>query len=124
MTWKSLRTRSSLLAAVLVFQTATAWAADPGAARAQLQRGYELKQAGRCTDAIPYFVESIRLDRQPKALIHLADCEREVGKYIAAEEHLVAARDLGRELGLTAFLNLAEARLADLEKHLPRLTLR
>ncbi|HET9931026.1 MAG TPA: hypothetical protein VFQ35_10075 [Polyangiaceae bacterium] len=90
----------------------------------QLQRGYELKQSGRCADAIPYFVESLRLDRQPKALIHLADCERQIGKYVSAEEHLVAARDLGRELSLDGFVKLAESRLAELESHLPKLTLR
>ncbi|MGC4087192.1 MAG: hypothetical protein QM756_04670 [Polyangiaceae bacterium] len=99
-------------------------AADPGAARAQLQRGYALKQSGQCAEAIPYFVESIRLDRQPKALIHLADCERATGKYVLAEEHFVAARDLGRELSLGGFVKLAEERLSELEPHLPRLTLR
>lgn len=111
-------------ASLLLLHGARVQAADAGAARVQLQQGYVLKQAGNCKDAIRYFVESIRLDRQPKALIHLADCERDTGKYIAAEEHLVAARDVGRELGLSGFVSLAEARLADLETHLPRLTLR
>jgi hypothetical protein len=126
MTSRALRTACSISAStvLLLVQAAVAHAADPGAARVQLQQGYTLKQAGNCKDAIPYFVESIRLDRQPKALIHLADCERDTGKYVAAEQHLVAARDLGREQGASGFVTLAEARLAELEAHLPRLTLR
>jgi hypothetical protein len=111
-------------AAFVLFHDTVSRAADPGAARVQLQQGYTFKQAGKCAEAIPYFVESIRLDRQPKALIHLADCERDTGKYVSAEEHLVAARDLGRELSLTGLSKLAEERLAELEPHLPRLTLR
>ena len=119
------KTQSALASAALVLlYGAVSLASDPGAARAQLQRGYSLKQSGKCAEAIPYFIESIRLDRQPKALIHLADCERETGKYVSAEEHLVAARDLGRELSLSGFVKLAEERLSELESHLPKLTLR
>jgi hypothetical protein len=115
---------ASTSAVLLLLQGQVAQAADPGAARVQLQQGYTLKQAGNCKDAIPYFVESIRLDRQPKALIHLADCERDTGKYVAAEQHLVTARDLGREQGASGLVTLAEARLVELETHLPRLTIR
>lgn len=126
MTSRALRTACCTWASALLvlLHAAVAQAVDPGAARVQLQQGYTLKQAGNCKDAIPYFVESIRLDRQPKALIHLADCERDTGKYVAAEQHLVAARDLGREQGASGFVTLAEERLAELEKHLPRLTVR
>src|SRR5262249_32162358 len=74
-------------------------ALDPGAARAQLREGYTLKGQGKCNEAIPHFLESIRLDRQPKTLLNLADCEEKVGKYIAAQTHIVEARDLARTQG-------------------------
>ena len=55
------KTQSALASAALVLlYGAVSLASDPGAARAQLQRGYSLKQSGKCAEAIPYFIESIR----------------------------------------------------------------
>src|SRR5689334_18285582 len=67
---------------------------DSAAARAQLQSGYALKQQNKCDEAIPHFKESIRLDRQPKSLLNLGDCEEKLGKLSAAQAHFVEARDL------------------------------
>jgi hypothetical protein len=97
---------------------------DPAAARAQLQQGYALKQQGKCEEAVPHFVESVRLDRQPKALMNLADCEEKLGKLAAAQTHFVEARDLARGQGLDQLKSLAEQHLRTLEKRMPKLLVR
>jgi len=103
---------------------ASGQALDPGAARAQLREGYALKGQGKCNEAIPHFLESIRLDRQPKALLNLADCEEKIGKYVAAQTHIVEARDLARTHGDQQFKTLAEQHLSSIEAKMPKLVLK
>jgi hypothetical protein len=89
-----------------------------------MQQGYALKQAGNCKDAIPHFLESIRLDKQAKGLVNLADCEQATGKYVAAQAHFVEARDLARQQSLGPIGKLAEERLQALEQRMPKLTIK
>ncbi len=103
---------------------AAAQALDPGAARAQLRDGYALKGQGKCIEAIAHFVESIRLDRQPKTLLNLADCEEKLGKYVAAQTHIVEARDLARTQGAAQLKTLADQHLQSIETKMPKLVLR
>lgn len=110
-------------AVLLCTQYAFGAGSDPAAARAQLQQGYALKQKGKCEEAIPYFVESVRLDRQPKALLNLADCEEKLHRLAAAQTHLVETRDLARSLGLPPYEKAAQERLAVLEKIIPKLAI-
>jgi hypothetical protein len=79
---------------------AAAQTSEPVAARGYLRQGFALKEQGRCNEAIPYFLESIRLDRQPTALLNLADCEERIGKLGAASMHFIEARDLAHAQGL------------------------
>jgi hypothetical protein len=111
---------SSLI--LFVGTVALADGADPAAARAQLQQGYALKQQGKCDEAIPHFVESAKLDRQPKALVNLADCEEKLGKLASAQAHFVEARDLAK--GLESLRTVAEQHLAALEKRMPKLAVK
>src|SRR6266508_1627496 len=115
-----------LLACPIVFASALGRAdsSDPVAARAQLQQGYALKQQGKCEEALPHFVESVRLDRQPKALMNLADCEEKLGKLAAAQTHFVEARDLARGQGLDQLKSYADQHLQALEKRMPKLLVR
>ena len=106
---------------LLASQRASAQATDPAAARAQLQQGYALKQQGKCDEALPHFVESVRLDRQPKGLVNLADCEEKLGKLAAAQMHFVEVRDLARAQGLEALRSVAEQHLTTLERRMPKL---
>jgi hypothetical protein len=101
-----------------------AWAADPQSALDELKAGYALKQNRKCSEAIPHFVESFRLDPKPKALLNLADCERQTGDLLAAREHATHGRDLAREQSDTELVGVAEEQLAALDKQLPRLTIR
>ena len=97
---------------------------DPAAARAQLQRGYDLKQQGKCTEAIPHFVESLRMDRQIKGFLNLADCEETLGRLAAAQMHFAEARDLAGVQGRDDLKSLAQQRLTALEKRMPKLLIR
>src|SRR5713101_6233535 len=104
---KSLRVINVVTVVVLATSLAQADGSDPAAARGQLQQGYALKQQGKCVEAIPHFAESVRLDRQPKALLNLADCEATVAKLVAAEAHAVEARDMARARGMGDFERFA-----------------
>ena len=96
---------------------------DPVAARAQLRQGYALKQQGKCKEAIPFLQESARLDRQPKTLLNLGDCELALGQLGAAQAHFVEARDLARQQGNDALKTIGDKRLQDVEKKMPKLSI-
>jgi hypothetical protein len=83
-----------------------------------------LKEQGLCNEAIPYFVESTRLDRQPNVLLDLADCEEKVGRLGAASTHFIEARDLSQAQGLEPQRAIAEKRLQAIDKRLPKLIVR
>jgi PEGA domain len=116
-----------LAASLLVATLATSGSAgaqerDPAAARAQLMEGYDLRAQGKFAEAYPHLVESLRLDPQVKTLLNLADCEEHLGKLAEAQRHWVQARDLA--VPGSAEKQGATARLAALDKRMPRLTLR
>jgi hypothetical protein len=108
----------------LASRTAVAEGSDSAAARAQLQQGYALKQQGKCDEAIPHFLESVRLDRQIKALVNLADCEEKLGRLAAAQAHFVDTRDLAKVQGLEPLRDLAEQHLQVIERRMPKLSVR
>jgi hypothetical protein len=111
-------------AGFLVSGRATAETSDPVAARAQLQQGFALKEKGKCSEAIAHFEESLKLDRQPKALLNLADCEEKLGRLAAAQTHFVEARDLARMQGVEPLSALADQHLRTVEKRMPKLVVR
>jgi hypothetical protein len=112
------------LGLLLSAQGALGAESDPAAARAQLVQGYALKKKGQCEEAVPYFKESARLDRQPKALLNLADCEEKLRRLSAAQTHFLETRDVARVLGLTPYEKVALERLAALERNIPKLLIR
>jgi hypothetical protein len=113
-------------AAVGIFSVgqATAQTSDPVAARAQLQQGFSLKEKGKCNEAIAHFEESLKLDRQPKALLNLADCEEKLGRLAAAQTHFVQARDLAHMQGVEPLSALADQHLRTVEKRMPKLAVK
>jgi len=108
---------------LLTSTLARADVSDPAAARAQLQQGYALKQQNKCVDAIPHFAESVRLDRQPKALLNLADCEAKTGKLVSAQAHTVEGRDLARSRGMADFEKFATGQLKEIDERMPKLVI-
>ncbi|HMJ52873.1 MAG TPA: tetratricopeptide repeat protein [Polyangiaceae bacterium] len=119
------RSHAALWGAAIVLAGSVAWAdgGDPVAARAQLRQGYALKQQGKCKEAVPFLQESARLDRQPKTLLNLGDCEQSLGQLAAAQAHFLEARDLARQQGIDALKNIGEKRLQDIEKRMPKLAI-
>lgn len=111
-------------ATIIVLAGPAARADDPGAALEQMKQGYALKQAGKCAEAIAHFVESERLDAQPKTLLNLAACEAQLGDLVAAQKHAVEGRDLARQRSNAELTNLAEEQLAALDKRMPKLIIR
>lgn len=113
---------SLTMGAMLAWQS-TALAGDPAVAREQLKIGYGLAQEGKCEDALPHFVESLRLDPKAITLINLADCEEKVGKLADALAHWADARARASAEGARPIEEEATKRAAALDPRLPRLTI-
>src|SRR3954468_15396355 len=109
------------LSLALIGVSPPARAGDPAAALEQLKKGYDLKTQGKCRNAIPHFVESQRLDPQPKTLLNLSDCEADVGGLVAEKTHATEAPPAARAQTRTEPLGPADERLAALEKRIPTL---
>lgn len=121
--------RAFVPAALALALVATAPAAraqealDTAAAREHLTQGYKLKQQGQLKDALPHFVESLRLDPKLKTAINLADCEEKLGMLVEAQSHWLLARDKASREGDTRVKQEAEQRLAALDTRMPRLNI-
>jgi hypothetical protein len=115
--------RACVIAAAVVFWQFPAAAGDPAIAREQLKVGYTLAQEGKCEEAIPHFVESLRLDPKAITLINLADCEEKVGKFADAMGHWVDARVRAQAESARPIEEEAETRANALDPRLARLTI-
>ncbi len=118
----ALRASALVPGGAILVTSATARAGDPAAAREQVKIGYELAQQGKCEEAIPHFVESIKLDIKAVTLINLAACEEKTGKLADALGHWVEARSRAQAEGNNAILEEAEKKAKALEPRLPKLT--
>ncbi len=118
-----MRLRACVVAAAVVLWQLPAAAGDPAIAREQLKIGYTLAQEGKCDEALPHLLESLRLDPKPITLINLADCEEKVGKLADAMGHWVDARARAQAEGLRPIEEEATTRATALEPRLARLTI-
>ena len=113
---------ASVVASALLFASTSARAGDPAAAREQVKLGYQLAQDGKCDEAIPHFMESLRLDPKAITLINLAACEEKTSKLADALGHWVEARGRAQTEGNTAIQEEAEKKAKALEARIPKLT--
>src|SRR4051812_16187046 len=102
--------------------SSSAHAGDPAAAREQVKLGYQLAQDGKCEEAIPHFVESLKLDVKAVTLINLASCEEKTNHPADALGHWVEARARAQAEGNAGIEEEAEKRAKALEPKLPKLT--
>jgi tetratricopeptide (TPR) repeat protein len=109
-------------ASVVALASAPARAGEPAAAREQVKLGYTLAQEGKCEEAIPHFVESLRLDAKAITLINLASCEEKTARLAEALGHWVEARARAQAENNAAIVEEAEKRAKALEPRLPKLT--
>ena len=98
-------------------------AGDAAAAREQVKLGYTLAQDGKCEEAIPHFVESLKLDAKAITLINLASCEEKTARLSDALGHWVEARARAQAEGNSAIEGEAEKRATALEPRLAKLTI-
>jgi hypothetical protein len=106
---------------VVVLAPASARAGDAAAARELLKEGYALAQQGKCDEAIPHLLESLKLESKAITLINLADCEEKSGRLADALGHWVDARARAVAEGNGPIELEAEKRAKALEPRLPRL---
>jgi tetratricopeptide (TPR) repeat protein len=109
-------------ASVVAFASAPARAGETAAAREQVKLGYTLAQEGKCEEAIPHFVESLRLDAKAVTLINLASCEEKTDRLGEALGHWLEARARAQAENNPAIVEEAEKRAKALEPRLPKLT--
>jgi hypothetical protein len=107
------------LLVALTPEIANAQARDPIAAEALFRRGREAMEAKRYDHALPWFVESQRLDPAAGTLMNVATCEEKLGRVASAWQHWKEAID-ALEPGDDR-IALARSRLEALERKLPRL---
>lgn len=94
------------------------------AARDELKKGYELKIAGHCEEALPHLQASVRLDPQMKAFANLADCEDSLGKLIDASKHWQQVQQLAASASNTRIEEDAGKHLSKLETRIASLVVR
>ena len=114
---------ASVVVSALLLASTSARAGDPAAAREQVKLGYQLAQEGKCEEAIPHFVESLKLDAKAITLINLAACEEKTSKLADALGHWVEARGRAQAEGNAAIQEEAEKKAKALETRIPKLTI-
>jgi serine/threonine-protein kinase len=93
------------------------------AAEALFEEGRALRRAGKCTQAIPKFEQSLALDVGVGTLLRLADCYEQVGRFASAWANFRHAGSLARERRDARRADIAEDRAAALEPKLTRLAI-
>ena len=96
--------------------------ADEDAATTALKRGYELKKAGKCAEAVVFLRESFEKKPSAKAVLNLAECEESSGKFLTARTHYRDGKRLSELEKQPELLALAETRLAAIEPRIPHVT--
>jgi hypothetical protein len=97
-------------------------ATDPVAATELFKQGREAMARGEYVAACQKFTDSAQLDLKVGTLLNLAECEEHLGKVASARHHLQRALDLARAQNDDR-ADLAKARLATIDKRVPRLTI-
>ena len=121
----NVRSRVATVAVVVLSSRfAGAQTLDAGAARDLLKKGYELRQAGKCGEAIPTLAESARLDPTSTAFLNLADCEEQTGKLVDARKHWISARERGQAEGNQTAISAAAPHIQKLDQRIPKIVIK
>jgi hypothetical protein len=119
-----MRRLHALAALVVAGSLAPCGVAYAGSAEAEaaFRDGRKAMQAGDYPTACTRFADSERLEPAPGTLLNLAECETHIGKLVSAHEHFgVAASGFPRG---DVRRTVALSREAELDRRVPRLTLR
>ena len=96
--------------------------ADEDAATSALKRGYELKKAGKCAEAVVFLRESFEKKPTAKAVLNLAECEESSGNFLTARAHDRDGKRLSEVEKRPELFALADTRLAAIEPRIPHVT--
>lgn len=91
-------------------------------ARAQFQRGIELEQAGNWAGALELFRQVGEFKMTPQVRFHIALCEENLGKLVAAMGGYALALADADEVGVS-FKAEVEQRIEDLKARIPKITI-
>lgn len=116
-----LRLRTLLPVFFFVVATAIApraHAEDTNDAAALLQRGVELRRRGNDAEALDAFVRADALAPSPRAKAQRALAEQALGRWVAAEQHLVEASSSTDDAWVKKNRAVLESSLAEIRAHL------
>lgn len=110
---------SAISALLLTLASAPTWAQT--SLNAQISRGVALRRQGRDAAALEVFQSAWRSSRAPRALAQVALAEQALGRWVAAEAHLVEALAAGRDPWVRSRLPILQSALAEIRRHVGRL---
>ncbi len=123
-------TRVLAVAAISVASLASTFA--PGKAHAAgpeddpaleaLRKGYELKKAGKCAEAVVFLKESFEKKPAAKTVLNLAECEESAGKFLLARAHYREGKRLAEAESSSELSQLADARIFAIAPRIPRVS--
>lgn len=87
-----------------------------------LRKGYELKKAGKCAEAVVFLKESFEKKPAAKTLLNLAECEESAGKFLLARTHYREGKRLAETETSTELSQLADARIFAIAPRIPRVS--
>ena len=112
--------RAALVVAALLV-AAPATAGPPRATAVELfDRGRALAASGKCAEAVPFFLDTLKIEPSIGALLNLAECEEKLGRRFEAYDHFRAAASLARDRADDRE-TLARSRAESLAELLPKL---
>jgi hypothetical protein len=110
----------TLLASVIVLFATAAGAAPRASAVELFAHGRALAAEGKCAEAIPFFLDTLKLEPSVGALLNLAECHDKLHDDAQAYARFREAEALAREKGDDRE-TLAKARADELGKRVPRI---
>ncbi len=110
------------IAVTLAPSLARAGGTEEDPALEALRKGYELKKAGKCAEAVVFLRESFEKKPAAKTLLNLAECEESAGKFLLARTHYREGKRLAETETSTELSQLADARIFAIAPRIPRVT--
>lgn len=116
-----MRTGCTCLFVSAVILAAPTWAWADAATDTAIDKGLDLREAGRDAEALEIFRQAYLQSKEPRALAQIALAEQALGQWVEAEAHLQQALAT-RDAWIDARRTPLEGALAAIQKRLAKLT--